>query len=168
MRIMICQNQGSFMCFYNRVAKCQSKSQTSVTIRNCCFPCIKHLKNMCVFISSGIPGPLSSTLICAFPSVFVPRIKITEPGGVLFYCIVKLKFTRTCIIRRTSIRDKNKFFAVCHNFIIIMFPADMPQGFCKSPHPEAGLVNLNFSLPSFSLVMESRFSTTPISHSESS
>ena len=34
------------MCFYNRVAKCQSKSQTSVTIRNCCFPCIKHLKNI--------------------------------------------------------------------------------------------------------------------------
>ena len=46
MRIMICQNQGSFMCFYNRVAKCQSKSKTSLTIRNCCFPCIKHLKNM--------------------------------------------------------------------------------------------------------------------------
>ena len=37
----------------------------------------------------------------------------------------------------------------------------------REGYPE-GSVNLNFNLPSLSLVMESRFSTTPISHSESS
>ena len=46
MRIMVSQYQSSVMGFYNRVAKCQAKSQTSVTVRNCCFPGIKHLENM--------------------------------------------------------------------------------------------------------------------------
>ena len=46
MRSMLRQGQGSIMRFYDRTAKRQTKSQTSMTIRNCCFPCIKHFKNM--------------------------------------------------------------------------------------------------------------------------
>ena len=46
MGIMVRQNQGSVMGFYNRVTKRQPQSQTSVTIRNCCFAGIKHLENM--------------------------------------------------------------------------------------------------------------------------
>ena len=67
--------------------KCKGCEHTVVLPR-------ENISNICDFISSAIPGPLSSTLICALPSVLNPRIHMVEPCGVYFIAL-SIKLTRT-------------------------------------------------------------------------
>ena len=69
MRSMIRQNQSSIMFFYDRTTKCQTKSQTSMTIRNCCFSCIEHLKNMRLHLIRDSRTVIFHTYLC-FPVCF--------------------------------------------------------------------------------------------------
>ena len=77
MRSMIRQNQSSIMFFYDRTTKCQTKSQTSMTIRNCCFSCIEHLKNMRLHFIRDSRTVIFHTYLC-FPCFSEPPFSPTS------------------------------------------------------------------------------------------
>ena len=68
MWMMIRKNQISIMRLNNRLAKCQSKSQASLTVCNRIFPGVKHLKYM-RFHFFGEKNPLLIPHATADPTI---------------------------------------------------------------------------------------------------
>ena len=125
MRSMVRKNQGSIVSFYDRAAKCQAKPQTPLAVCNGCFLCIKHLKNMWLHFFRD-PGAVIVHAYLGLPGFFEPPDADDRAWRRIFYRIIDQIYQD--LYNKMHVHTcKNKLFTVCHDLMLIVLPADMPE-----------------------------------------